>query len=295
MKDQTLQRAEISAKLLGNTEIRINGQLVGGLSTLKAKALLIYLVFESDKVHPRGPLSAFFWPDVPEETALHNLRQALVLIKKSVEPMKPICEFLVTTRESIRLNPEFQVTVDVLTFSSELKRMLEGLRNQPERGFPIQKMERILALRQGDFLPSFSLADSDLFEDWLTINRESINHFAIQAESLLLHYYESRGEWVKASRCAEQLTKLAPWDELAHSRYINSLLYLAQSEAALAHYHKTINYLLLDLGIEPGRQGDVLGLLDDGRRSEHGLGQAGGHYRPRGFRARDGVRAPVDE
>lgn len=254
MKDQTSQRIEISANLLGNAEIRINSQLVGGLSTLKARALLIYLVMESDKVHPRGPLSAFFWPDVPEETALHNLRQALVLIKKSVEPIEMACELVLTTRESIRLNPEFNVVVDALIFSSELKGLFDRFKSLPERGFPIQKLERILSLRQGEFLPSITLADSDLFEDWLTINRESINHFALQGGSLLLHYYESRGEWVKASRCAEQLTKLAPWDELAHSRYINSLLCLSQSEAALAHFHNTVNYLRVDLGIEPGRQ-----------------------------------------
>lgn len=269
MNDQTSQRIEISAKLLGNAEIRINGQLVGGLSTLKAKALLFYLIHEGNKIHPRGPLSAFFWPDVAEETALHNLRQALVLIKKSLDHLMPDNELILTTRENIRLNPKFDLNVDALTFSSELRTMLGGLKGLPERGFPIQKMERILVLRQGEFLPSFSLADSDLFEDWVTINRESINHLAIQGESLLLHYYETRGEWMKASRCAERLTKLAPWDELAHSRYINSLLSLSQSEAALAHYHNSVNYLRLDLGIEPGKQMlEALKLIEEFRQGK---------------------------
>jgi predicted ATPase len=106
---------------------------------------------------------------------------------------------------------------------------------------------------KGEFLPFFSLPDADQFDYWLTLMRESINKLAIQGFSWKLQYHENRSEWNSAYLMAQNILKLAPWDEQVHARAIHCLLELGQTSTAIAHYQNTINYLKRELDIEPGR------------------------------------------
>ena len=252
MAEKTKRPPVISAQLLGNSEIRVNGFPVKGLSTMKARALLVYLVHEGFIPQPRTKLASFFWPDVPEQTALHNLRQAIVTIKKAVETADCDLEWINANREEVMLHPAISLEVDAHRFAEQIRQLLANSSGLPERGFPVQSLIKTMQIYQGEFLNSFSLPDSDLFEDWLTINRESYSQLAIRGNTRLLHYYEDRAEWNQALRAAEELVKLAPWDEEAHEHLIGCLMQLSQKSAAKAHYQFALKYFTHDLGITPG-------------------------------------------
>ena len=50
----------------------------------KVRALLAFLVVESDKTHRREKLAGLLWPYMPEKPARHNLSQAFYNLRKSL-------------------------------------------------------------------------------------------------------------------------------------------------------------------------------------------------------------------
>ena len=67
----------VTIALLGGFEARLNGLLVEGFESDKARALLVYLTVENDGAHRREKLAGLFWPELPEKKARHNLSQTL--------------------------------------------------------------------------------------------------------------------------------------------------------------------------------------------------------------------------
>jgi len=243
----------IRAKFLGDYEIRVNDYVVSGLATQKNKALAAYLIVEHERDHPRSKLAALFWPDVPEQAALHNLRQGLSVIRKAFEPCG-VGEVITANRENVGFVAGVKIAVDVYGFGSQMRLMIDRYHQQPGRGFPIQRLIKTLAIFKGEFLESIVLADSSLFSDWLVLKREGLNRLAVEGTSLLLQYFENRDEWSEARKAAETLVNLAPWDENVHSRLIHILLRLGQGNTALAHYQSAIRYFDEELGVEPELQ-----------------------------------------
>lgn len=269
LKENELPVLAIQAKFLGDFEISANGCAISGLATQKNKALAAYLILEHGRDHPRSKLAALFWPDVEEQVALHNLRQALSVIRKAFDP----CgggEIFTSNRETIGFRAGTKITVDVIDFERWMRAMVDRFHLQQGRGFPIQRLKRELATYQGELLDTLVLADASMFSDWLVLRREALNRLAVEGASLLLQYYENRNEWSEARKSAEMLVKLAPWDENAHSRLINILLQLAQGNAALAHYQSAVRYFEEELAIEPEFQlkkarADIQGFFASGR------------------------------
>jgi DNA-binding SARP family transcriptional activator/Tfp pilus assembly protein PilF len=253
MAESTKKPLNMEAKFLGNFEIKIGGCLIGGFTTQKTRALAVYLLLEHFQEHPRSKLAALFWPDVPEQTALHNLRQALSSIRKAFD----VCngdEVLISNREMIGFQPNVEFSIDALEFETQMRRMIERCHRQSGRGFPVHRMKRLVDSYHGEILGQLDLGDGGLFEDWLIVKRERLNQLAIEGSSLLLDYYERRCEWGEAKKTAELLVSLAPWDENAHSRLIEVLLQLSQGNAALAHYQAALRYFTSVLEVEPDFQ-----------------------------------------
>ena len=221
-------------------------------SSQKAKALFVYLIFESSHTHSRSTLASIFWPDVPEQTALHNLRQALSTIRKTLSESHCDVELLDADRDNLRFNDSVTVQVDVIEFEKQMRLLLESHGGQPEHGFPIHSLIKIIQQNNGQLLPSLAIPDSNFFEDWLILKREGINCLMVEGISLLLRYFERRSEWGTARKYAEKLVSLAPWDEDAHNHLIQILLRLDQGNVALTHFHSTVRYLKKELDIEPG-------------------------------------------
>ncbi len=253
MDEKTMKPLVLHADFLGIFEIKVNDCVISGLGTQKNRALAAYLMLEKTQEHPRSRVAALFWPDAPEQVALHNLRQALSVIRKAFEPCSA-GEVFTASRDSIAFLPGVGITTDVDFFESNLRLILERFHHQAGRGFPVTKLKRLLAMYKGELLDSCVLPDAGMFSDWLVLRREALNRQAVEGASLLLRYYENRCEWVEARKAAEQLVRLAPWDENAHSRFIEVLLQLAQGNAALAHYQAAERYLRDELVVEPEAQ-----------------------------------------
>ena len=94
---------------LGDLSVTIAGKPIHDqFATEKTKALLIYLAVEARRPQPRQRLAGLLWPDQPEERALHNLRQTLSGLRKTLgddtsSTAEPV---LLVQRDSLQLNPQ---------------------------------------------------------------------------------------------------------------------------------------------------------------------------------------------
>ena len=71
--------------LLGSFELVIGGTTVPHFPTDKVRALLAYLAVEPERLHRREYLAGLLWPDVPQESALKNLRQSLYRLRQTLD------------------------------------------------------------------------------------------------------------------------------------------------------------------------------------------------------------------
>ena len=74
----------LNLQFLGTFTVTRNGTPVTSFRSDKARALLAYLAIERDYPHARSTLCALLWPDMPETTALQNLRQTLSRLRHAL-------------------------------------------------------------------------------------------------------------------------------------------------------------------------------------------------------------------
>jgi predicted ATPase/DNA-binding SARP family transcriptional activator len=242
----------LSLVLLGPMQITLGGQPVGGFTYNKARALLAYLIVEAGRPHQRDALAALLWPDMPDETARHNLRQALANLRGAIGDASATPPFLLVTRDTIQFNPGSDDDLDVSMFTalltaceSHAHRRLERCRSCAAR------MQQAISLYGGEFLAGFNVGDSAPFEEWQLRQRERLHQQALDALVYVANYHERRGDDEPARRYAQRQIELEPWREQAHRQLMRLLARGEQRSAALAQYETCRRILARDLGVEP--------------------------------------------
>src|SRR5438034_1317849 len=111
-------------ELFGGLRARQEDRVIARFASQKSGALLAYLAFYQKRSHPREELAELLWPETPPEAGRHNLRQALLSIRRQLEP-SGAAEFgpglFLAHRSEVQLSPA--VTTDVGEFQ-ELERVL---------------------------------------------------------------------------------------------------------------------------------------------------------------------------
>jgi DNA-binding SARP family transcriptional activator len=106
--------AHLSIHSLGPFHVTLDGDPVTGFESNKVRALLIYLAVESNRPHSRETLAGFLWPDQPEQSARHNLRQALSNLRQIIHDDGAEQPFLQIDRRAVRFNPDSDHLLDVV-------------------------------------------------------------------------------------------------------------------------------------------------------------------------------------
>jgi len=251
--------AALSLALLGAFQVERDGQPVIGFESLKVRALLAYLVIEANRPHQREALAGLLWPDLPDETARKNLRQALTNLRLVIGDRGALPPFLFVTRETIQFNPASDHWLDVAAFTAQLA----ACSTHPHRRIETcrscaQRMEQAVALYRGSFLDEFFLSDSAAFEEWVARQRERLHQQVLQALASLAASYERRGAYEEARRAARRQVELEPWCEEAHQQLMRALWFSRQRSAALAQYQTCRRILADELGVEPAPETTAL-------------------------------------
>ena len=98
--------AHLSIYSLGPFRVMLDGDLVTEFESNKVRALLFYLAVESDHPHSREALAGFLWPNQPERTARHNLRQTLSNLRQAIRDHSAKLPFLKITRLALQAAAE---------------------------------------------------------------------------------------------------------------------------------------------------------------------------------------------
>jgi predicted ATPase len=242
----------LALSLLGPLQITFDDRSAGGLSSAKVRALLIYLAVGANHSHPRAALAELLWPEQPGQTARHNLRQALSVLRQALGDDAATPCFLLVTRDTAQFNPASATWLDVAEFT----RLLDACdRHGHDRRTTCTecagRLAQAAALYRGSFLDQFALGDSVAFEEWALVKREALHRRAMQALADLAAYHELRGEDTAACAYARQQLAIEPWHEDAHRRLMRLLAQTGQRAGAVAQYARCRQILAAELGIEP--------------------------------------------
>jgi len=135
-------------KLLGGFEAKLEGDPVIGFTTNKVRLLLAYLVMEAKHPHRREALAGLLWPGYPERSARASLIHALSNLRKTLKDSESEVPILVVEGETIQLNAESDVWLDVSAFKSRVVGEKGGASGQGR----IAELVEAVALYRGSFL-----------------------------------------------------------------------------------------------------------------------------------------------
>lgn len=271
--------ARLQIRCLGDFQVKYDGTVVSGFETEKARALVAYLAVEIGRPIKRSHLAGLLWTDETEERALHNLRQTLTSLRKVFNHQQNATEYLLSDRDSIQLNPEADIWIDVGEFKNALKKAYQQVEWKNGHGLiNIRWLFKAAGLFGGQFLRDFYLSRSALFEEWASLTRENIALQAIRALTLIADYHEKRGEYHLAIQSSMRIVELSPWDESARIRVIRMLGVEGQWSAAQSQFYALQSFLKEQLGVAPSA--DVIALMEQIRSASAGKDVIYPHYPP---------------
>jgi predicted ATPase/DNA-binding SARP family transcriptional activator len=244
--------AQLTLCTLGSFTLTLDGAVLRGFESDKVRALLAYLAVESDRAHWRDKLATLFWSDMPDAQAHANFNQALYNLRSLLGERQATHPFLIVTRQTVQFNPQSSFQSDVHNFGE----LLEECQRHAHPRLDIcaecaNRLERLVALYQGDFLEGFNLPDAIPFEEWAVTRRERLHQQFLTVLAGLAIYHESQGETALALKYARRLVKTDPLGEAGQRSLMRLLALNGQRESALGQYLSFHNLLNEELAVEP--------------------------------------------
>jgi DNA-binding SARP family transcriptional activator len=227
--------ARLTLTLLGGFQARIGAGSLLTLPTKKIQACLAYLALPPGREHTRDKLAALLWGELSQGRARHSLRQALLALRRAVEPVRPAC--LYVERATITLNPD-AVDVDAISF----ERLVAE--RTPEA------LERAVQLYRGDLLDGLT-SQQPTFEEWLMAERGRLRELALEALAGLLAFQRAAGAADAALQIGLRLIALDPLQEPVHRTLMRLYAQLGRRGSALHQYQLCVSVLRRELGVEP--------------------------------------------
>lgn len=228
--------AQFRIRLLGRFQIQQGAKPIQ-LPTRKAESLLAYLLLHPTS-HGREKLAALFWGDSSETEARNSLRNALAVLNKKIGP-----HVLIIDRQSVSMNPEFPLWVDIREFETQAAGFLSDPVLQPH--------QVTTALYQDDLL-------SDFYDEWILPLREHYRSLFIKTLLQVTQVLRSQSEYEKAIETAHKLLMFDSANERAHQHLMFCHAALGNRSAALKQYEACQRLLLEELGVEPAAETTVL-------------------------------------
>ncbi len=220
----------LSIRTFGAASVTIEAN--GDPITFEARtvqALFLYLACQSRSVG-RDQLAELLWPERTQQQGRANLRVALHRLRQQLDP------YLLITRQTLALNPNALVTLDVAHF---------------ETHFAAGELAAATALYQGPFLDGFYLDESPAFEQWLLLERERLHILALTAYQQLITQLTDSGQPDAAIAAAQCLLQLDPAHEPTHRQLMRLLAQVGQRSAALTQYERCRQLLAAELDVTP--------------------------------------------
>src|SRR5215472_9813713 len=224
--------------VLGPPEVFHDGSRLT-FSLRKALALLLYLAVEGG-LHPRSKLAAFLWPGSEPHDALHNLRNAIALLRSLLadsDATPAQHSHLLSEQEWLGLNPQapLELDLEVVQQAWKLAQGLSTLRSVEQRSL-VADVQHALTLVRGPFLDGLWLREEVPFDEWAQQQQRQWQMHVQLLCDRLSSWQEVGGELEQAKATLTRWLALDPLAEEAYRRLMRVHLALADPAAALQVY-----------------------------------------------------------
>jgi len=236
----------LSISVLGSPVFELNGMPID-LPRRKATALLVYLAVTGARQR-RDTLATFFWPDSNQARAFAYLRNTIWEINRTLGE-----GWLVANRETVALNPDADIKLDLRNFNAHLDRVVPHGHGINDDGCQecIKELEAATALYRDHFLSGFGLPDSAAFDEWLFFQAEEARQALMNGLIRLIRMQIANGDFDQALEYARRWVNLDPINEEAHRELMQIFTWTGQRNAAIRQYQECQRILKQELNIEP--------------------------------------------
>jgi WD40 repeat protein/DNA-binding SARP family transcriptional activator len=249
--------AALSLSLFGTFQASLGDEPLTQFRTNKVQALLIYLVTEAETAHQREALMTLLWPELPHRSGRTNLRQILYQLRKAIPELdnasgQGSLPFLLSERQTIRINPDVAIALDITTFEQQLSTVQTHQHSDLLYCSECQtRLETAVAVYDGVFLADFYLDDSNPFEEWAQARREAYQRQMLDALDTLAAMQVRAGDFAQAQVYARRQLEIDNLNERAVRQLMEALARNGQRSEALAAYDSCRQRLTDDLGMAP--------------------------------------------
>ncbi len=245
--------SQLQLSLLGTPVVK-HGERTLTFSTRKALALLAYLAVEGG-MHPRKTLSESFWPELDAEHGRAALRATLFELRKLLERSHGPGErtHLLVERDTLGFDLDSSLILDLSLVESASKQVGRGI--EPLEGLTreslMTQLEQATQLARGPFMASFTLRDSQFFDDWTRQQREYLHLRVHQLFDALSMLYERAGDGERAIDSVNRWLSFDPLNEEGYRRLMRLRFSQGDRAGALRAYANGRAVLADQLQIEP--------------------------------------------
>ncbi|MDP8951389.1 MAG: hypothetical protein M3N18_03965, partial [Actinomycetota bacterium] len=236
-------RETVRVQLLGGFRVSVGARSVpeNGWRLRKAASLVkLFALAPGHRLH-REQVRDLLWPALGVKAASNNLRQALHVARRTLEPASGCLAF---RGELLALCPEGELWVDVDAFQEAA---LEARRTRWPAAY-----RAALNLYAGELLPG------DLYEGWAEERRGELHrtHLSLLVELAALH--EEGDDLGAAVETLQQVVAREPTHEEAHGGLIRLYALAGRLGEAHAQYERLRENLSRELGTEPSAESRAL-------------------------------------
>jgi DNA-binding SARP family transcriptional activator len=188
-----------------------------------------------------------FWPDVSEDQARNNLRQALHQLRRALPTGD---SFLHADASTVYWRWDSPTWLDVIEF----KAALAAARVAAQRGQVVAQraaLEQAVALYRGELLPS-------CYDDWIALERERLHQDCLEALESLIGLLEGQRAYAAAIPYARRLVQHDRLHENGYRLLMRLCALNGDRADALRVYHACADTLQRELGVEPEAETQAL-------------------------------------
>jgi len=226
--------------LLGGFRVTVGTRTIeeDGWRLRKAASMVKLLALApSHRLH-RERVMDLLWPELGSKAASNNLRQALHVTRRTLNPdPASASRHPELQEEQLALGPEEQLWVDVDAF--------EEAAATARRGREPAAYRVALDLYAGELLPG------DLYEEWAEGRRQELRQASLSLLVELASIHEERGDFRPAVEVLRRAVAEEPTHEEAHVGLMHLYTLSERRGEALSQYERLREALSVKLGAEP--------------------------------------------
>lgn len=215
----------VEIRIFGNPTVVVGGRDITSSLSRRAIWMIAMLAFSESKSIDRQHLATSLWPDSSDTSALHNLRQTLAAVRRSLGDAKGLVSGGPKAVE-LRLSPE--VVIDVLEFDANCK---DG---------STAALERAVSAFRGELL-------SGCDEPFAIVAREQREYAFLQAADQLVAHYLAVGNQRAAVPVLRRILSQDPYRESACRSLMAAQVEVGEWPAALEYYREFRRRIRADL------------------------------------------------